>query len=127
MLAQAQDYFRRWFARVWKVRGGGLYAVGWALTFLFFEIRTLIGEIIGADGIVDFFTSQLVEFFFRFMGDSLANMIRAFIWPLEIVQWRPPVGVILLGAAFWLFPILVKPHITAWLYPDGEPEESEKT
>jgi hypothetical protein len=125
MLDQAEGWFRRWFAKVWKVRGGGLYAVGWALTFAFLEIKTLIGEIFEAEGIVEFFTSQLIEFLLRFMGDSIGNMITAFIWPVEIVQWRPPLGAIALGAAFMLFPVYVKPHITAWLFPDGEPDEDK--
>lgn len=123
MLERAQNKFRRWFAKVWKVRGGGLYAVGWAVTFAYLEITTLLGEIFEASGIVDFFTSQLLEFLLRFLGDSIQNMIAAFIWPVTIIEWRPPAGAIALGVAFILFPIFVKPHITKWLFPDGEPEE----
>jgi hypothetical protein len=119
---KGKDLFRAWFAKIWKVRGGGLYAVGWAVTFAYLEVTTVIGEIAEADGVVDFFTSQLLEFFLRFMGDSIKNMIQAFMWPVWIVQWRPPVGAIALGGAFMLFPTYVKPHITAWLFPDGEPE-----
>lgn len=125
MLDTAKVKFRDWFAKVWKLRGGGLYAVGWAATFLYLEVTTILGEIAEADGVVDFFTSQLFEFLFRFMSDTVINMVMAFIWPLSIVQWQPPLGAIALGVAFWLFPIYVKPHITAWLFPDGEPEEAE--
>lgn len=125
MLDQAEGWFRRWFAKVWKVRGGGLYAVGWAATFAYLEVTTLVGEILDAEGVVEFFTSQVVEFLFRFIGDSLSNMITAFMWPVEIVQWNPPVGAIILGLAFVLFPVTIKPYITAWLFPDGEPEEDE--
>ena len=126
MIDQAQSWFRRWFAKVWKVRGGGLYAVGWAVTFAYLEVTTLIGEIFEATGVVDFFTNQLVEFLFRFVGDSLRNMITAFMWPAEIVQWNPPIGAIILGVAFMLFPVTIKPYITAWLFPDGEPEEEKE-
>ena len=52
MLDQAEGWFRRWFAKVWKVRGGGLYAVGWAATFAYLEVTTLIGEILDAEGVV---------------------------------------------------------------------------
>ena len=116
---------RSWFAKVWKVRGGGLYAVGWGVTFLYLEVTTIFSEILEADGIVDFFTEQLFEFVFRFMGDSFQNFITAFMWPVDIVQWQPPIGAIALGVAFWLFPIYVKPHITTWLFPDGEPVDEE--
>ena len=126
MLDQAEGWFRRWFAKVWKVRGGGLYAVGWAVTFAYLEVTTLISEIFEAEGIVDFFTSQLFEFVFRFLGESLRNMITAFMWPVEIVQWNPPIGAILLGLAFVVFPATIKPYITAWLFPDGEPEEEKE-
>ena len=126
MLDHIKSKFRVWFAKVWKVRGGGLYAVGWAVTFLWLEITTIFGEIIEAEGVIDFFTNQLIEFVFRFLGDSLMNMVTAFMWPVYIVQWRPPFGVIALGVAFALFPTLVKPYITAWLFPDGEPEEESK-
>lgn len=126
MISQAEGWFRRWFAKVWKVRGGGLYAVGWAVTFAYLEVTTLVREIWEAQGIVEFFTSQLIEFLFRFLGESLSNMITAFLWPVEIVQWNPPAGAILLGVAFFLFPATVKPYITAWLFPDGEPEEEKE-
>ena len=123
MLETAKELFRGWFAKVWKVRGGGLYAVGWAVTFAYLEVTTIIGEIIGADGIIDFIKSQLLEFMLRFMGDSLKNMIMAFMWPVFIVQWKIPVGVILLGLAFALFPKFVKPHLERWLFPNGDPDE----
>ena len=122
MLETAKELFRGWFAKIWKVRGGGLYAVGWALTFAWLEVTTIIGEIFEADGVVDFFTSQLLEFMLRFMGDSLKNMVMAFMWPAFIVQWRMPLGAILLGLAFFLFPTYVKPHISKWLFPNGDPD-----
>ncbi len=123
MLNALKAGFRKWFAKVWKVRGGGLYAVGWAGTFVFLEAKTLIREVAEAEGVVDFFTSQLLEFFLRFMSDSIANMIQAFMWPVFIVQWQPPVGAIALGVAFWLFPIYLKPYFTAWLFPSDEKDE----
>lgn len=123
MLEAFKAACRKWFAKVWKVRGGGLYAVGWAGTFVYLEAKTLIGEIAEAEGVVEFLTSQLLEFFLRFLSDSIANMIQAFMWPVFIVQWQPPVGAIALGVAFWLFPIYVKPHITAWLFPNGEADK----
>ncbi len=33
------------------MRGGGLYAVGYALTFVFLEVRTIVSEIAGAESI----------------------------------------------------------------------------
>ena len=124
MLNKAQSRFRHWFAKVWKLRGGGLYAVGWAATFIWLEVTTVLGEIAGADGFVDFFTNQIIEFLFRFMSDSIVNMIQAFIWPVFVVSWQPPVGAIALGVAYIVFAKFIKNHITAWLFPDGEEGES---
>ena len=125
MLDHIKRRFRRWFAKVWKIRGGGLYAVGWAATFIYLEISTIVGEIVEAEGVIDFFTGQLIEFVFRFFGESIINMAMAFAWPAYVLQWSPPVGLIALVAAFILFPTFVKPYITSWLFPDGEPTEPE--
>lgn len=125
MIDKAKSWFRLWFAKVWKLRGGGLYAVGWAVTFVYLEVTTVLGEFVEADSFVDFFTSQLVEFLFRFMVDSIENMIRAFMWPVFIVSWQPPVGAIALGVAYVVFAKYIKHHITAWLFPDGEEAETQ--
>jgi hypothetical protein len=121
----AKSWFRLWFAKVWKLRGGGLYAVGWAAAFIYLEVTTVLGEIVGADGFVDFFTNQIIEFPFRFMTDSIANMIQAFMWPGYVVSWQPPVGAIALGVAYVVFAKFIKHHITAWLFPDGEEAETQ--
>jgi hypothetical protein len=127
LIDKAKSWFRLWFAKVWKLRGGGLYAVGWAATFIYLEVTTVLGEIVGADGFVDFFTNQIIEFPFRFMTDSIANMIQAFMWPAYVVSWQPPVGAIALGVAYVVFAKFIKHHITAWLFPDGEEEAEAET
>ncbi len=101
------------------MRGGGLYAVGYALTFVFLEVRTVISEIAGAESIGDFFSNQLFEFVFRFLGDSLRNMIQAFMWPVEIVTLAPPLGAIGLGIAFLVFDKVLRGPIEQWL-ADGK-------
>lgn len=126
MVDAAKEWFRGWFAKIWKVRGGGLYAVGWAITFAWLEVTTVVDEFLEADGVVDFFTGQLMEFVLRFMSDSFINMGLAFMWPAHVVAWQKPAGIILLIVAFALFPIFVKPYLTAWLFPDGEPEKESK-
>ena len=112
---KAHNWFRRWFARVWQVRGGGLYACGYALTFIVLEIRSLTGDVFESDGVVDFFTSQLFEFVFRFLSESLFNMILAFMWPVYVLQFRPPWGIIGLGIAFFVFDRFVRQLVERWL------------
>ena len=119
---KAHGWVRKWFGKVWKVRGGGLYAVGYALTFVFLEIRTVVSEIAGAEGIGQFFSEQLIEFVFRFFGESLSNMIQAFIWPVEIVTLSPPWGAIGLGVMFMVFDKFLRKPVERWLV---EPETTE--
>ena len=117
---KAHGWFRRWFAKVWRMRGGGLYACGYAVTFLVLEVRSLTGDVFESDGVVDFFTSQIVEFMFRFLSESFINMIQAFMWPLYLIQFRPPWGIIGLGLAFAMFDVVLKKRIERWLGADWD-------
>ncbi len=119
------SWFKRWLGKIWRVRGGGLYAVGYIVCFVFFEVQMFIGEIAGSSGVVDYFQSQVVEFFFRFFTETLQNMIQSFIWPVYVVGINPPYGAIALGMAFWLFPIYLKKPIERWLFgPEANVEQS---
>ncbi|MDH3336893.1 MAG: hypothetical protein OER22_01030 [Gammaproteobacteria bacterium] len=120
MLDKAERWFRRWFAKVWKVRGGGFYALGFVATFIYLEVTTVAGEFIESPSIGAFLSEQLVEFVFRFAVDSLINTVYAFIWPVYWVQWQPPVGLIALGAGYVIFAKFIKQSITDWLFPDGQ-------
>jgi hypothetical protein len=126
VLDKAHDWFRDWFRKVWNIRGGGLYACGYALTFIYLEVTTIFGEIAESESIGNFFSEQLVEFFFRFAGDSISNLIKALMWPVYIVQWQSPFGAIALGAAFFAFPKYLKKPITSWLFDDTEEKPSER-
>jgi hypothetical protein len=117
----AEGFFRRWFRKLWQLRGGGLYAVGYAATFIWLEIATLFGEIFGAESVQQFVSSQVFEFFFRFLSESIANMVTAFMWPVFFIGYRPPLGIFVLVAAFLLFPHFVKPLIEKWLLRDEDP------
>jgi len=111
---------RPWFRKVWKARGGGLYAFGFVLTFVYLEASMLIGEIMAATGFVDFFTEQLIELPFRFLTESLSNLIQAFIWPVPILEISPPWGVAILAAIYLLFTHLIKEPLEHWLFRDED-------
>ena len=109
---------RPWFRKVWKARGGGLYAFGFVLTFVYLEASMLIGEIMAATGFVDFFTEQLIELPFRFLSESLSNLIQAFIWPVPILEISPPWGVAILAVIYLLFTYRIKEPLERWLFHD---------
>ena len=115
---KAHGWFRTWFRKVWKVRGGGLYALGYAVSFAWLEVVAIVEDVAEADSVASFFTSELFEFFFRFLSESLMNMIKAFMWPVWFVEFRPPLGLVALVAAFILFPIVLKKPIERWLFGD---------
>jgi len=118
--AKAHGWFRDWFRTVWRLRGGGLYACGVALAFLFFEIREFILEDIGqfiAMGSI--FSGELIRFAISFVIDTFINSIKALLWPAYVVGLWPPYGVIALGVAFFLFPRYLKKPIEHWLF-DGD-------
>ena len=122
LVESGKNGFRTWFRKVWEVRGGGLYACGFAVTFIVLEIGSLADDVLGIGAI---FNGQAISFLVSFIIDSFMNTFYALIWPVYIVQWKMPVGAIALGVAFWLFPTYAKPHIENWLF-DGETEKVDK-
>ena len=112
---------RIWFRKVWDVRGGGLYACGFAVTFLVLEAGSFI-EDFKQIGLL--FDGQVIDFILNFIIDSFKNTIQAFMWPVGIVQYAQPWGAIGLGLAFMLFPKYAKKHVEDWLFKDdAEPQE----
>jgi hypothetical protein len=112
--------FRIWFRKVWNVRGGGLYACGFAITFVILEAGSFIEDF---KDIHLLFDGEVFAFFLSFIIDSFQNTWRAFAWPMYVVQIGMPWGGIALGLGFWLFPIYVKKHVEAWLFSEDENEE----
>lgn len=41
----SHGWFRTWFRKVWEVRGGGLYALGFIATFIVLEVRSLADDV----------------------------------------------------------------------------------
>ena len=123
LVDKGHSAFRKWFRKVWDVRGGGLYACGFALTFIILELGSLREDVAGAGelfsgGIIAF----AISFFLDFLIDSLVNTITALMWPIYVIQWAPPWGAVGLGLAYWLFPSYLKEPIEKWMF-NGEPPE----
>ena len=121
MPGRAHGWLRTWFRKVWDVRGGGLYAVGFAVAFLYFEATEIIfDDIPGFFALNNVFSSELVGFGIQVIVDTLINFVKALIWPVFVVGLWPPLGAIGLGLAFFLFPRYLKPPIERWLFHDGD-------
>ena len=99
------------------MRGGGLYACGFAITFVILEAGSIIDDVKDV-GLL--FNGEIIAFFLNFIVDSFQNTWKAFAWPMFVVQFASPWGAIGLGLAFWLFPTYVKKHVEAWLFSDDD-------
>lgn len=116
---------RRSFRTVWDARGGGLYACGFLLTFIYLEIRMFLVDIFTAESVSGFFSEQASELLFKYIGQSFQNTISAFMWPVYIIEIQPPWGLGVLIALFYLFPLFIKDPLERWLF--GNESESEST
>ena len=123
---QAHGFFRRWFRKVWEARGGGLYAVGFAVTFLYLEIIDILFDDVPTLVSINLFSADIAGFVIDFFIDTLKNMVSAFMWPVWVIQWREPWGIALLIAAFFLFPRFVKQPLEHWLFEGREPPPLKK-
>jgi len=118
---KAHGWLRGWFRKVWDVRGGGLYAVGFAAAFLFFEIREIFFEDIPQFiAMSSVFSSELIGFGIEFVVDTMINFVKALMWPVYVVTLWPPAGAIALGLAYFLFPRYLKAPIEHWLFHDQD-------
>jgi hypothetical protein len=122
VLDKPHGWFRKWLRKVWKLRGGGLYACGFAISFVIREIGSLADDVLGIGAI---FSGQAIEFIVNFIVDSFMNTMYSFMWPVYVVQLALPWGAIGLGLAFFGFTSLLKKPIEGWLFAD-DPDAVEE-
>ncbi len=80
-----------------------------------------VEDILAAESVGGFLGAQIFEMFFKYLGESLQNMIAAFIWPVYLVTMAPPWGAIAFGLAYVAFDSLFKNSIETWLFNNDEP------
>ncbi len=102
---------------VWRARGGGFYGLGYVITFIVLEIRLIVGDVSESEGVVDFVSSQMIEFIFRFGIQSFVNGFLAFLWPVYILNWLGAWSIALLVGGYYGFEKLLRPAVEGWL-PD---------
>ena len=116
----AEGMLRRWFRNVWAVRGGGLYAVGFAVTFLYLEIVEIITDDIPTLFTINILSSDLIDYVISFIVDTFMNFVSALIWPVPVVSFAPPWGAVGLGIAFVVFNRFLKDPVQRWLDIDAD-------
>ncbi len=118
--------------RLWQSRGGGLYGLGYVLTFISLEIleipelaQDLFNLFVGDGSTPGALLALIIEFFV----DTGLNMVYAFIWPALLIEQFHGFGVFLVAFGFATFNRFWRPLVER-LVPELkalEPEHSEET
>ncbi len=115
-------WVRAGLLRMWRLRGGGFYGLGFVATFVVLQLGSLFADASEAAGPLDFLTSQLSEALIRLTGDSVGNLLKAFLWPIYFVSWTGAYGLLALLAGFLAFDRWLKPWVN-----EQFPEEQADT
>jgi hypothetical protein len=108
----------KWMRATWNARGGGFYACGFVVTFLFLEVKLLVTELFTSDGADDFIVAQVLQLILRFTVDSLVNAVLALIWPALILGLSPIWGALGLVVGYFVFTRLLKERLTQVLFDE---------
>ena len=111
--------------KLWRVRGGGFYGLGYVIAFVVLEIRMLIGNVVSGTDVVTMVVQEALEILFRFAVQSFINGFIAFGWPVFVVKYLGVWGLVAIGICWLLFDRLAKPWINARL-PDLAPREAQE-
>lgn len=123
---KAHGLFRGWLRKVWQSRGGGFYALGFAVTFLYLEINDILFDDIPTLATINVLSADIADFIIDFVIDTFMNTMAAFMWPVWLIQWQSPWGIGLLVAGFALFPKFVQKPVENWLFEGQPPPPPEK-
>ena len=121
----AHGAFRKWSRKIWELRGGGAYAMGFIVTFLYLETIDILFDDVPKLYAMQSLASEIPPFIIEFLIDTLINTLWAFMWPVIVLQWPMPWGIVALIAIFTLFPKFVQKPVENWLYEGREPPPPE--
>ena len=113
----APGLLREGLLKLWRVRGGGFYGLGYVVTFVVLEIRMFIGNVVDSTDVVTIVVQEVLELLFRFAVQSFVNGFIAFGWPIFVVDYLGDWGLLAIGVGWFLFDRWAKPWINARL-PD---------
>ncbi|MEM9741498.1 MAG: hypothetical protein AAF918_02315 [Pseudomonadota bacterium] len=117
---------RRWLLRMWRLRGGGFYGLGFVLVFVVHEVRSLFGQVAESTSAADFLTSQALEMVIRLFSESWINFLYAAIWPLLLLGWAGGYGFLMLILGFVVFDRWGKPALNAFFELETEKDDGSE-
>ena len=114
---------RGWLVKLWASRGGGFYGLGYVVTFVALEVRSLSSGLTTVSGVV----AQAVQYVLRFSVDSVRNIVSAVIWPAHLFEWLGgPAGLVALLVGYAAFDVAIRPLVQKWLPEVGEAIAEQK-
>ena len=84
-------------------------------------------EIVTADSIGSYFSGQVSDLLFKYVGQSFQNTISAFMWPVYVIELDPIWGAAILAAMFFLFPRILKEPLERWLFDSSDVDRPATT
>lgn len=108
-----------------RSRGGGLYGLGYVATFVVLEAQAVALQIAESESGAATIAGLALEVVLRLGGDTLLNMLFAFIWPVWILRDLRGWGLLLLVVGFAGYNRLLRP-LTERLVPELRRETQEE-
>ena len=99
---------------LFRSRGGGLYALGYVVSFVVLEvleIPDLLTDLAGFFSGDGSFVSSLLALMVDFFVDTLRNVIYSFVWPGFFLQLTGPIGVAFLAVGFATYNRILRPIV----------------
>jgi len=84
-------------------------------------------DIVTAESVSGFFSNQVSDILFKYIGQSFQNTISAFIWPVYVIELDEVWGAGILVALFVLFPRFLKEPLERLLFGAAEAAEVKPT
>lgn len=109
----AGSILREGLLGLWRARGGGLYGLGYVITFVVLEIRLAVTELASSEGVLEFLGNQFLEYLLRLGVGSFVNALLAFLWPFLLLERVGGWGLLVLPGAYLLFERWLRPVIEA--------------
>ena len=105
---------------LWRSRGGGVYGLGYVVTFVALEVPATIvnfTEVVSGSASV---AAAIFEWLLRFGLDTFLNMLWAFLWPVLLLREMRGWGVAALVVGFVVFEKLLRPLVES-VIPELKP------
>lgn len=104
---------RSWLLGLWQARGGGLYGLGFVITFVYLEIEMFVGDF-SDSSFADAVQQEVIQFVLRIGYQSFINGFMALIWPAYLLQYLDGWGIGFFIIGVVVFEKYLRPLIETW-------------